>query len=52
MNISTKQKQPHRHTEQTCRCQGGRGCGGGKDWEFGISRHKLLYIGCKQGPTV
>ena len=28
--------------------------GGGKDWEFGISRCKLIYIGWikKQGPTV
>ena len=24
----------------------GREDGGGKDWEFGISRCKLLYIGC------
>ena len=39
MNISMKQKQTHRHREQTCGCQGG-----GKDWEFGISRCKLLYI--------
>ena len=23
----------------------GRGSGGGKDWKFGISRCKLLYIG-------
>ena len=23
----------------------GEGCGGRMDWEFGISRHKLLYIG-------
>ena len=23
----------------------GEGCGGGMDWEFGISRCKLLYIG-------
>ena len=22
----------------------GEGCGRGKDWEFGISRYKLLYI--------
>ena len=29
------------HREQTCGCQGGRG---GMDWEFGISRCKLLYI--------
>ena len=41
---STKQKQTHRHREQTCGCQGGGG-GEGKDWEFGISRCKLFYIG-------
>ena len=28
--------------EQTCGCKGGGGNGGGKDWEFGISRCKLL----------
>ena len=44
MNLSTKQKQTHRHGEQTCGCQGGRGAGGGMEWEFGISRCKLLYI--------
>ena len=44
MNLSTKQKQTHRHREQTCGCQGGGGQGR-KDWEFGISRCKLLYIG-------
>ena len=43
MNISTKQKQTHRHREQTCGCQGL--AGGGKDWEFEISRYKLLYTG-------
>ena len=43
MNLSTKQKQTHRHREQTCGCQRG-GAGGGKDWEFGISRCKLLHI--------
>ena len=36
MNISTKQK-------QSCGCQAG--VEGRKDWEFGISRCKLLYIG-------
>ena len=41
MNLSTKQKQTHRHREQTCGCQEGWG---GKDWEFGINRCKLLYI--------
>ena len=44
MNLSTKQKQTHRHREQTCGCQG-EGSGVAKDWEFGISRCKLLYIG-------
>ena len=42
MNLSTKQKQTHRHREQPCGCQGGGG-GGGMDWEFGISRCKLVY---------
>ena len=44
MNTSTKQKQTHRHRDQTCGCQGGGGAGGGMDWEFGVSRCKLLYI--------
>ena len=35
MNLSMKQK-------QTCGCQGGSG--EGMDWEFGISRCKLLYL--------
>ena len=39
MNISTKQKQTYRRREQTCGCQGGR-----MDWEFGVSRCKLLDI--------
>ena len=43
MNLSMKQKQTHRHREQTCGCQGGGG-GGGMEWEFGISRCKLVYI--------
>ena len=37
MNSSTKRT--HRHREQTYGCQRG-----GKDWEFGISRCKLVYI--------
>ena len=43
VNLPMKQKQTHRHREQTCGCQGGGG-GGGMDWEFGISRCKLLHI--------
>ena len=39
MNISTKQKQTHRHREQTC------GWGGGEGWECGTSRGKLLDTG-------
>ena len=38
------QKQTPRHGEQTCSCQVVGG-GGGKNWEFGISSCKLLYIG-------
>ena len=32
-----------RHREQTCGCQGGEG-GSGIDWEFGVSRCKLLHL--------
>ena len=42
VNLSTKERQTHRRREQTCGCQAGVG---GKDWEFGISRCTLLYIG-------
>ena len=44
MNLSVKQKQIHSHREQTCGCQWG-GAVRGKDWEFGMSRCKLLFIG-------
>ena len=40
MDPSTKQT----HREQTCSCQR-KGGGGGTDWEFEISRCKLLPIG-------
>ena len=43
MNLSTKHKQTHRYREQTCGFQGG-GVGGRMDWEFGVSRYKLLYM--------
>ena len=43
MNISMKQKQIHRYREPVV--AKGEGIGGGNDWEFGISRCKLLYIG-------
>ena len=35
-----EKKQIHRHREQTCGYRSGRGM----DWEFVISRCKLLYI--------
>ena len=41
MNLSTEQKQTHRHGEQTCGCQRR---GSGMDGEFGISKCKLLHI--------
>ena len=39
MTKHMKQKETHRHRKQTCGCQGG-----GMDWEFGISKYKLLHI--------
>ena len=41
MNQPTKQKETHRHREQTCGCQGG---GSGMDWEFRVSGSKLLHL--------
>ena len=38
-----KQKDTHRHREETCDCQWGGG-GSGMDWEFGIIRCKLLHL--------
>ena len=42
MNLSTKQKQTHRHREQTCGCWGEGGSG--MDGEFEFSRCKLLHL--------
>ena len=42
-NLSTEQKQNHRHEQQICGCQGGGG-GSGMDWEFGVNRCKLLKL--------
>ena len=39
-----KQKETHRHREQAYGCQKAAGRGG-KDWEFGISKCKLVYTG-------
>ena len=43
MTLLTKEKQAHRHREQTCTAKEGGGQRG-LDWEFGISRCELLYI--------
>ena len=44
MNLSIEQKQTHRCGQQTCSCQE-RGEGKWMDWEFGVNRCKLLYLG-------
>ena len=44
MSLSIKQKQTHRHREQTYGCQWGRGGRRGMDWEFGLSRCKLFHL--------
>ena len=43
MNLSTKEKQTHRHGEKTCGCQKGP-CWRMDEWEFVVSRGKLVYI--------
>jgi len=43
MNLSMEKKQTHGCGEQTCCHQGGER-GSGKDWEFGVSRCKLLHL--------
>ena len=43
MNLSTKEKQIHRHGEKTCGCQEGA-CWRVDEWEFVVSRGKLVYI--------
>ena len=52
MNLSTKQKQAQKYRDQTCGCQGGGRDWGGKNWEFGISRCKLSYIGWKNNKVL
>ena len=42
MNLSTKQKQTHRHRERFVVAKWE--AGGGMEWELGISRDKLLHI--------
>ena len=42
MNLFSKQKQTHRHREETDGCQWGE-VGGVMDWEIGLSRCKILH---------
>lgn len=54
LNLSMEQNQTHRLKRTDLWFPRGRG-GGGLDWEFGISRCKLLYveqINKQQDPTV
>ena len=42
-NLSTEQKQSHRHRKQTCGCQVGLGRNG-MDWHLGFSRCIPLHL--------
>ena len=44
MNLSAKQKQTHRHREQTWCCQGGGGGGGGWTGSLGLVEANLLHL--------
>ena len=46
MNLCTKQKQTHRVVARRDQVWGR------VDWEFGISRYKLLYIECKNNKVL
>ena len=43
MNLSREKKQTHGPGEQICGCQEG-GEQSGRDWEFGVSRCKLVHL--------
>ena len=47
MNLSTRQKQAHRHKEQTFGCQGGKQVGEGRTGSLGLAdaNYYMLYIG-------
>ena len=45
MNLSMKQKQTHRHREQTCGCQGGREVGEGWIESLGLAdANYYIYV--------
>ena len=43
INLSTEKKNTHGHGEQISSCKEGEG-GSGMDWEFRVSRCKLLHL--------
>ena len=43
MNLSTKQKQIHRHREQTCGCQGGGKRGVGWTGSLGLEIQTIIF---------
>ena len=53
MNLYTKQKQTHRHREQTCGCQGGKGVREDRLGDQGQQRQTITQrMDKEQGPTV
>ena len=53
MNISMKQKQTHRHREQTCGCQGGEAQGRDGLGVWDQQMQTIIYkMDKQQGPTV
>ena len=40
-----KQKQTHKHREETCGCQGEKGSGREMEWGFRINISNVLHIG-------
>ena len=53
MKLSTKQKQTHRHRDQTCGCQGGGGVGRDRVGIWGLQMQTIIYgMDKQQGPTV
>ena len=53
MDTSMKQKQTHRHREETCGCQGGGGWGRSGLGVWGSKMQTITYrMGKQQGPTV
>ena len=52
MNLSMRQKQTHRHKEQTCGCRGGRRWGKDGLGAWDQQMQTILYRKDKQGPTV